>query len=407
MTSLAAVFRALRFHGGSADDLAEIHAKDWPEVLNRTDRAQLTLPLGVRRGSSLPETARARIDQSLGNNKKRYAAMRAAQCEIADHLRARGVEFLVLKGLSQSPWYNDDPRHRPQYDIDLYCPDGAIAMAAEAIRTLGYEPAGTGGARTDHLTVMIRKTGWTWRGDYYDPEMPPSVELHFRFWDPQTEGFDIAGLDGFWRRRVVREVDGLVLPTLKPVDGLSYSTMHLVRHLLRGDLRPGHVYELAHFLERSAGENEFWREWRDRERSPFRIAERIAFRLAAEWFCCQLNPAAHEAIDDLPGAVKRWFDLFAFSTASDRPNKNELWLHLCLVESARVRRRIALRRFLPARRAHVVADAHIPDARAGIRLRMRRLVFAVSFLTQRALFHAGTLLPTIRSGWIWWRTRES
>ena len=38
---------------------------------------------------------------------------------------------------------------------------------------------------SDHLPVMIRKTGWTWRGDYYDPEMPPSVELHFRFWNAQ------------------------------------------------------------------------------------------------------------------------------------------------------------------------------------------------------------------------------
>ena len=48
---------------------------------------------------------------------------------------------------------------------------------------------------------------------------------------------------------MTRDVEGLPIPTLHRADGLSYTTWHLARHLLRGDVRAYHVYELAHFLQ--------------------------------------------------------------------------------------------------------------------------------------------------------------
>ena len=38
---------------------------------------------------------------------------------------------------------------------------------------------------TDHLPALIRKTGWEWRGDFFDPEIPTAIELHHRFWNSQ------------------------------------------------------------------------------------------------------------------------------------------------------------------------------------------------------------------------------
>ena len=43
---IPAVLKALRFHGGSTDDLARIPENGWPELLDLLDRAQLTLALG-------------------------------------------------------------------------------------------------------------------------------------------------------------------------------------------------------------------------------------------------------------------------------------------------------------------------------------------------------------------------
>jgi hypothetical protein len=256
----------------------------------------------------------------------------------------------------------------------------------------------------DHLPVMIRRTGWIWRGDYYDPQQPPSVEVHFRVWDTATEGFGPEGLESFWRRRWVREIQGISIPTLRPVDGLIYACMHLVRHLLRGDLQIRHVYEMAHFLDRSSGDDSFWAEWSRRPGTPS-VIESVAFRLAVEWFSCNLHSVARRATDQMPPSMDRWFRLFSFAPAiaCTRPNKDEIWLHLCLVEDPAVRRRILVRRLFPARRQRVVLDAHVPDAEAGPVLKIRRGLYEAGFLIGRMRHHFSTLGPLVRSGIRWRR----
>ena len=132
---------------------------------------------------------------------------------VAAALARSGIEFLVLKGFSHCPFYCDDLRHRPQYDLDLYCPPDAIGRAYDAIIGLGYEPFGrTGRTAIDHLPPLIRKTGWRAADDYYDPGMPITIELHFRFWDRATERLRVSGADRFWERRQSRAVDSLRFP---------------------------------------------------------------------------------------------------------------------------------------------------------------------------------------------------
>jgi hypothetical protein len=274
-----------------------------------------------------------------------------------------------------------------------------------AIESLGYVAFSRGeSAATDHFPVMIRKTGWKWREDYFDPAMPFSVELHFRFWDERTERFRAGDADRFWPGRVEHAISDLYLPSLSAADGLTYATWHLMRHLLRGDLRLYHVYELAHFLEQSAGDDAFWREWGNRDLAGSRHTEAIAFRLAKEWFHCRTHPAAQAAVEQLPNPVKRWFELFAMSPALaiERPNKDELWLHWCLVNNAGYRREIAVRRLFPISRERVVADAHIAPENVTFGLRARRMVIETWFLANRAFHHMRVLPPAIGSGMRWW-----
>ena len=136
-----------------------------------------------------------------------------------------------------------------------------------------------------------------------------------------------------------------------------------------------------------------------------RVVEAIAFRLAVEWFRCRLHPAARRTMEQMPAEADRWFRLFAFSPAvnATKPNKDELWLHLCLVEDPEVRRRIAVRRLLPKRRARVVMNAHIPDGRGGPLLGLQRFAYEVAFLSRRFWHHARTLVPLLRSGMRWRR----
>lgn len=407
---LRAVLSALRFHGADSAPLRAIPESRWPAILTLTDRAQLTLALGVRALALLPPSVRERISADLANNAIRQERLVAAHRQIADALNRAGIPFLVLKGITSWPWYCERPEQRPQSDIDILCAPEVCEHGSTVLQDLGWAPIdSTHTAGADHLPIMIRQTGWTWKGDYFDPEMPHALEIHFRLWDPANECVAVEGLDSFIDRAGSRELCGLRLPALHPVDGLTYACLHLVRHLFRGALIPRHVYEIAHFLERSATDRQFWEAWKASEAPATRRRQlaAVAFQLAVEWFGCRPHPAATDAIAELPRPVALWFQLFAWSPAAGliRPNKDEMWLHLSLVDSRATGLRIALGRILPVRSAGVVLDAHVPSASVGFRLRCRRLAYSVSFSTGRLIHHARAMLPLLRSGIRFWRLR--
>ncbi len=164
-------------------------------------------------------------------------------------------------------------------------------------------------------------------------------------------------------------------------------------------MRLRHVYEIAHFLERSAGDDAFWSRWHETGLASCRVVEGIAFRLAAEWFHCTLHPSAREAVEQLPSPIQRWFSLFGRGIG--HADKNELWLHFCLLNNSRDRREIAMRRLFPSRATRVLRDPHVPASKTNPILRARRIAFEISFLAGRSLHHLRTLLPTIHGAYLW------
>jgi MFS family permease len=292
------------------------------------DRTNLSLPLG--------------LPHALADNAQRWERVKAAYAEVANGLE----DFVVLKGFSHCPDFVADPRRRAQYDLDLWLPKARIFEARDIALKLGYEPFSTADRfPVDHLPTMIRKTGWEWRGNYFDPELPLSLELHFRLWDEQTEHIKIEGLQEFWERRERRSVDGLHFTGLSKADRIAYASLHLLRHLFRGDVRPSHVYEIASFHHNAAEDDIF----RHHDVSLRRI-EAIVAELARVWFGCRLNAAVQEEVEQLPPLVQRWLNEYAFSplTCLFQPNKDELWLHLSLLDSAWDKAAVVRRRLLPS-----------------------------------------------------------
>jgi hypothetical protein len=394
MMLLTAV-RALRFDGDHSRALEAIPARKWPEFLALCDAAHISLALAARCAHAVPEAARSR----LARNALRHERIFEAHRELAGAMDARGIEFLILKGITHTGFWNDDIRHRPQYDIDLYVPPAMAEGALLALTSLGYRACEGESRGSDHLPVMVRRTGWRWRGDYFDPDQPLAAEVHFRFCNPSL-GFAAHGAEEFWTRRRIAEWDGMRFATLDPVDALRYACWHAVRHLLRGSLRILHVYELAHFLDRSSASRAFWEEWRTAAPADTRLAEGIAFRLAAEWFGCRMSAAAYGCASDLPADVDVWFRLFAFSPiqALTRPNKDEVFLQLCLAGG--VASSSAGRRVVPLRLPGFWLDPH--EKEESLPLQVRRALARARFIASRAVHHARTLVPLIGSGVRWW-----
>ena len=402
-----AILRALRFHDSDLAPLQSIPEHRWPALLGITDRAHLTLAVAARCRELLPASVRARVERNLVGNAGRYARLIATSREISVAFGAAGVEFVFLKGLTHRPYFTDQSQHRPQYDVDLYCPVASLAVARQVIDKLGFKPLpNRREGPVDHLPTMVRRTGWRWRGDYFDPEQPFSIELHFRFWDPAAEGIPVDGLDDFWRRRTIRNIGPCEIPALGLPDTLSFAALHLLRHLLRGDLRPHHAYELAHFLERSAGDSAFWSEWQSTTPISSQALQAIPFRLAMEWFHCRPHPVALSLARRLPAAATTWFNLFALSPilALTHPNKDELLLHLALVSDSHARRAIALRRLLPPRVPRVTLDAYVRSDNSWIRVKRR--AYQLVFMVSRLLYHIRTVLPFAGSTFKWWLARR-
>ena len=402
-----AVLDALRLSNANLDGLRELSDDQWREALAFCDEARLTLALGAVCGDRAPEWVRQRLERNLLANDERRRRLWLVYEEVAKALRDAGVEFLVLKSFTHCPDFVPDPKLRVQYDLDLFCRPEAVQRAYAAASSLGYEPIrGFEQFPLDHLPALIRKTGWEWRGDYFDPDFPVSLELHFRLWNPGIERFGPGGLDAFWDRRVERELDGHRFWTLHRADALAYACLHLLRHLFRGHLRSYQIREVALFLDRHSNDDRFWEEWRRTHEPSLRRLEAICFDWARDWFGCRVAAAASEEIEALPVRLRRWIDEYSYAPLDALwvPNKDELWLHLCLLESSRDKAAVLLRRLAPLRLSgsveavHVAAEQKTWRRRAGARLRYG------AFLWKRVLWHARALPPLIAGGLRWWRS---
>jgi MFS family permease len=401
-----AVFDTLNFAAPRFDSLNRLTEAEWSQLIDFCHRTQLAIPFALRCRDRLPAWVRDRFDRDLVNNAERWRRTKLVHHQARAAFEAAGLEFVTLKGFTHAPGFVADPRHRAQYDLDLLFPRDQIQKALDVALELGYEPLDDGDRHpVDHLPTLIRKTGWEWRGDYFDPDLPLALELHFRLWDAGTEGFAVPCVEDFWRRRQRRTLEDLEFTSLDPIDLPGYASAHALRHLLRGDSRPSHIYEIACFLEHNS-DAEFWRVWRGRHDQPLRRVEAVCFAIARQWFGCRLPAIAQEEIEQLPEPVRAWLGAYAHAPLVNlfHPTKDELWLHLSLLDPGFSRLRVLRRRLMPLQLPGPVDAVLLPDAAIGWQVRLRRAWRYWLFLTSRILRHARAFVPTLWSGTAWaWR----
>ena len=332
----SSVLDAMSFSGPRPEALRTLSDAEWLALLTNWETARLTLLLRQTCDEALPDWVKSRVDVYLSDTALRFERIKAGYTNVADALACANAEFVVVKGFTLWPGYAEHPRFRPQSDIDLYCPPESIFRARDALSALGYEPCEVCDYHPkDHLPAMAPKTPWEWRGNLFDPEIPVSFELHPNFWNETTMHFCPNGLDQFWSRRGERQLDGIRFPALNPVDNLAFTSLNVLRDLLRGSPTLEQLYGLARFLHTNANNREFWAEWRELHDDSLRSLQAISFRLAFDWFACRMSEIVREEINRLPRAVQIWFQDFGNSLRSSgfRHNKDGLWLHLTLLGS--------------------------------------------------------------------------
>lgn len=405
--NVAALLAALRFRGARPEALAKLDDAEWRDLLPFCDLANLTLLLHEAGRDRMPDWVRSRIAENLADNAMRFERIGQAYTEIAQAFEAAGIEHVVVKGFSLAPGFVRSPRLRLQSDIDLLCPRESLSYARDALFSLGYEmDLALADLPADHWPPMIRRRGWQWRGNYFDPCMPPSVELHYCLWNEAIMRFPAPGVERFWERRVARQVEGLHFAGLCPADNLGYCALHALRDLLRNDWIVHRIYELARFLHLHAADAGLWTAWSEQHDDTLRSIEVIPISLAVSWFSCDIPEPVQAQLRRLPEPVRRWLGCFAASplVRMFRPNKDEVWLHLSLLSSPRHRLPILRSALLPGRFPGLSRQGQ--DETKFRRVRKFRIsqrhARYILFALSRSGHHARALLSTCVSGIRWW-----
>jgi hypothetical protein len=404
-----AVFDALHFSTPRYGALDGLTDDQWRQLIEFCHRTQLAIPFALHCLHRMPSWVADCFNQDLANNAERWRRLKVLHREVTSAFQGAGFEFVTLKGFTHAPGFVADPRFRVQYDLDLLLPRDRVRAAYDFALGLGYEPLSAADRHpVDHLPTLIRKSGWEWRGDYFDPDHPPALELHFRLWDAEMEGFAVPGVEEFWDRRERRTIEDVEFTSLSAIDLPGYASAHALRHLLRGDARPSHIYEIAYFLQHNSNAG-FWRAWRETHDEPLRRVEAICFAIAHAWFGCLLPAIAQELVQQLLEPVRGWLAAHAHTPGRSlfRPTKDELWLHLSLLDPGHSRFRIFRRRLLPLQLPGPVDGVHLPDGAIDWRIRLRRAWRYSLFLTSRIWRHARALVPTLWCGAKWaWNQRQ-
>lgn len=401
----AAALAVLHLAEPELSGIGRLTDRGWRRALDYCGRSHLTLALRRAARDVMPDWVRERTDLNAAQNQERLRRTEEAYRSAAQRLTASGIEFLALKGITHCALLGTPAADRVQYDIDLFSPPDSVHAAETALRDLGYERLpGMEDFPTDHLPTLIRKTGWEWRGDFFDTDIPLSVELHFQFWNDAVERLPAPGTEEFWSRRTRLRVAGVELNVLRLPDALAYAGLHFLRHVLRGDTIAFHAYEIARFLDTRAEDDQFWNEWSALHSPPLRRLQAVAFRLASEWFGCRIAPILEREMAALPITTRQWFADFATAPAAAEfnSNKEELWLHLSLIEARCDAWAVARRRLLPGNLPRNGGAVHVPASELTWRKRARYKLQHLWYVARRARRHAASLAGTALSGARWW-----
>jgi len=391
-----ALLHFLAFDRRAAEGDYRLNDAEWQLLLQFCDRHQLTLLLGDVRGEAAPQWVRRRLQSNYCDQRLRLTLIQMTVAELAVHLRAQGIRFLLLKGFAHGEEFTPDPVLRSQGDIDIWCLPEAAEAAQRALSELGFYAVGEANSR--HLAPMIREKHWNWTGNYFQPDLPIPIDLHHTLWDGSWEGIPGPDERAMWERQATLPAGRERVACLDLVDTLAFAALHSFMHILHGDLKLNRAWELAYFLRRHLEDEATWSHWLSRFDGPARQSQLIVFALAERWFGCGMPCALEESLAALPRETKLWLEQFSWSPveALFTPNKDELWLHLSLLRQKRERARLLWRRLVPTHAK--VASLGRSSGQAGAKM---------NFLMTRGYYHTAALVTCAARGLRWWRILQS
>ena len=291
----------------SCSQFEDLSLAQWQRLLVWLDYHGLALYLFDRLAQMqlvdlLPAAIVEALDCRLQQNTLRTRSLTAESIAIQREFQDAGLRYALLKGLSLCPSSFSRPELRSQFDLDFLVAGRNLLQAREILAQRGYRLYASGGRSWEfkrnerpHFALhdLYRDTN-SWRAELHTE---PDGESHLSLLE----------------RVEWRDLSGLVMPTLSPLDLFLGHGLHAFKHVCAEFCRAAHLLEFRQHILFHRNDPAFWETLQqlasENPQSALRLGtvilliEQVMGDFAPEGF-------ARWTVDPLPAPVRLWIQLY-------------------------------------------------------------------------------------------------
>ena len=363
--------------------LFSFSTKEWTNLLHWLDFSGLALYFLDRLVEldlcDLPPSAVfARLYLNLMDNAERTRGMISESIAIQQQFQEAGLSYANLKGLSLWPSSVPKPELRSQFDLDFLVGEQSAPQARRILERRGYRLYAISGRSWE---FKLNERPGISLNDIYKNLRSYAVELHI---EPGDRGSS-SPLERLERR----ELHGMSMPVLSPVDLLLGQGLHAYKHTCGEFIRASHLLEFRRHVLSHRDDNTFW----DAFESAGKENPRASLGLAVVTLLITrvMGEFAPEALTrwtvrDLSWSVRLWVERYGHRIVLGSYPGSKLYLLLRReTEFASTPGRRSLRQaLLPSRLPPPVIRAFPNEA---LPVRIRRAWMQVELVLLRLRFH--------------------
>lgn len=378
-----AVFLSFSHQTARLEDLLHLSSKEWERLLHWLDTSGLALYFFDRLSEldslhSLPSPVVENLQQKMDQNTKRTRGMVAESISIQREFQAAGIPYAVVKGISLFPSSVPRPELRHQFDLDYLMAERSGEVARRILEGRGYRLHASSG-RT--LEFKANETPFVSMKDLYKDLSYRAVELHLE--EESSTGAERL------ERTEMRELFGLSMPVLSPVDQFLSQALHAFKDVCSAFFRASHLLEFYRHVVARRDDDGFWCALRLAAENDRRAS--LGIGLVVDLITSLMGRFAPEAltiwtVEILPPSVRLWLDLYGRRSvyATHPGTKLYLLLQRELEVSGIPGKRPITKMLLPLRLPPAVIRASSNECLA---IRMARYQVQIRFLLSRLRFH--------------------
>jgi hypothetical protein len=302
-----------------------LSAREWRKLLQWLDVSGLALYFLDRltqteQQGSLPVPIANRLERSLEENRRRTQGLTDESVKLQWDFQSSNLSYAVMKGLSLHPVSVTRPELRHQFDVDFLIASGDAPAARQILERHGYTLFAISGkswefkkGQTPHVAAKDLYRDLPYRG----------VELHL-----ETNALGVTTrLD----RVVSRELQGIMMPMLSPVDLFVGQAMHASKDISSPFLRASHLLEFYRHVLARREDSSFWEELRELacedQRARLSIGL-VTYLVSSVWGNFAPPALTSWTAERLPPSVQLWLDLYGRAAIYQVPPGNKRCLRL-------------------------------------------------------------------------------